>query len=105
MMNTIPTTTHATMIFQVLFVEVDVLVGLEGDWPLDVPSEFDVEEVSMGEEPPNMVGSAFAFTLLLVEEIFSPAPVMLARTRTSVVACPHANEYHVLDAPRLEDFA
>src|SRR4051812_12368220 len=100
-MSTPPTTAHATIIFQMLLGEVmDVVLE---DWPLDVPPELDVEEVSVGDEPPNTVESAFA--LVLAEDIFSPAPVTLARTRTSVEACPHAYEYHVLDAPRLEDLA
>jgi hypothetical protein len=99
MMSTAPTTAHATIIFQVLLGEVrDVVV--EEDWPPELD-----DEVSVGEEPPNMVWSVFAWVLVLAEDIFSPAPVTLARTRTSVEACPHANEYHVLEAPRLEDLA
>jgi hypothetical protein len=99
-MSTPPTTAHATIIFQMLFGEVMDVVA--EDWPLDVPPELDVD-VSVGDEPPNTVKSVFA--LALAEDIFSPAPVTVARTRTSVEACPHANEYHVLDAPRLEDLA
>ena len=99
MISTPPTTAHATIIFQMLLGEVmDVVV--EDDWLSELN-----DEVSVGEEPPNTVASVFAWVLVLAEDIFSPAPVTLARTRTSVEAWPHANEYHVLEAPRLEDLA